>query len=576
MILNVAGTEEDQEKPLVCKHCNMTFTRWRGFKLHVQLTHLKRFGFICPHCDRSTNSETLMLQHIRSKHPGCPEKLVQNPSAGGPELTDEFWQKEYGIVFPRKTKKRKRKLSGEANSDNKNHNQSESQLKCTSCNFTAINLPGLKAHMRIHVNLKCSYCTFAAPAKAELREHWERNHPFMSFKYEDTSAIESSSESGSVQLDKKTNVEDYSDDIEEEHVSNPKNERSINCCFYCSFSNKSLDILRDHWSMMHKEPKLSGDSLKLKSNYPFRYKEICLSPEKTPTKAHCSNTEENPYELYLQRSHSDVQATGVSGIKQEGWICQWCNELCDSEVKMKTHHNMFHSHLPLNFKKQETNEGPKGYMCPECPFTTTFINFMKNHLSRHIKLFKCKHCSDTFSSSTLVATHNAEKHPEMEVKIESIPNYEILLEKLMARVKWQTLNSDVNATNWKESLIETPKKNHAVARKSTAKPTVHSSLVSYKVKAVARKSTNPYSRFLSNSRLNNKQLSPTSSEQFSYYGIPRSPINLAKLSTYMVVGGHRMKVNCTTLAQLINIDPKIVLRDIKHNTKNIAMLKKLK
>ncbi|XP_076249064.1 uncharacterized protein LOC143188616 isoform X2 [Calliopsis andreniformis] len=569
-----AVTEEDQEKPLICKHCKMSFTRWRGFKLHVQLTHLKRLGFICPYCDRSTNSETLMLQHIRSKHPGCPEKLVQNPSAGGPELTDEFWRKEYGLVFPKRSKKRKRKLS-EDNSDTKNQDQSEAQLKCTLCNFSALNLTGLKAHMRIHANLKCSYCTFTGLTKAHILEHWGQNHPFTTFKYEDVSTVEPSNDSGKTQPDKKTIIDDYSDDIEEEQVLDPGDDESMYCCFYCSFRNKSLKAVQDHWHLIHNEQKASSDSPKLKSNYPFKYKEINVPAERIPMKAQCSKTEESPYELYLQRSHGDVQMTGTLGAKQEGWICQWCNELCDSEIKIKTHHSMFHSHLPLNFKKQEKNKGPRGYVCPECSFTATFINVMKNHVTKHINLFKCKYCDKTFGSTTQVSSHNAEEHPEMELKIESIQNYDILLEKIMTRVKWQKSSTDVNVVDKKEASAESSKKSHAVARKSTAKPTVRSNLIPYKVKAVARKSTNPHSRFLSSSRSNERFQAPMKSKQFSYYGIPRSPVNLAKLNTYMVVGGHQMKVNCTTLAQLINIDPKVVLQDIKY-MKNTTMLKKLK
>ena len=105
---------------------------------------------------------------------------------------------------------------------------------------------------------------------------------------------------------------------------------------------------------MHNDS-LQNDSTKMKSNYPFRYKEMRVSSEKSLIKAQCSKTQtESSYELYLQQSHNnDVQEIEASGLKQEGWICQWCNELCDSEVKMKTHHSMFHSHLPLNFKKQE-------------------------------------------------------------------------------------------------------------------------------------------------------------------------------------------------------------------------------
>ena len=36
-----------------------------------------------------------------------------------------------------------------------------------------------------------------------------------------------------------------------------------------------------------------------------------------------------------------------------------------------------------------------------------------------------------------------------------------------------------------------------------------------------------------------------------------------------------MKVNCTTLAQLINISPKIILKDVKHDVKTMAKLKKV-
>ncbi|XP_076682092.1 uncharacterized protein LOC143376099 isoform X3 [Andrena cerasifolii] len=574
---NKPGAEGDREKTLICKHCNMAFTRWRGFKLHVQLTHLKRLGFVCPHCDRSTNSESLMLQHIRSKHPGCPEELVQNPAAGGPELTDEFWQKEYGLVFPKRSKKRKRKLSEEEETADDTSEQPESEVKCNLCSFTSSDLTGLKEHMKVHSSsgtLNCSYCTFVSSTKTEYWEHWERNHPFTPFTFDEASAAESPNEPGSAQADKRVIIDDYSDDIEEEHVSDMRDDELIYCCFYCSFRNKALDAVQRHWSSTHKESKPT-DTVKSKSSCPFRYKEMHVAADTVPMKAQSSKTEESPYELYLQRSQGDVQEVESHGAKQDGWICQWCNELCDSEVKMKTHHSMFHSHLPLNFKKRDKNKPARGYVCPECSFTTTFVNVMKSHVSKHINLFKCKYCEKAFSSPTQVSAHNAQEHPDLELKIESIQNYEALLEKIMTNVKW--LKPTAGASTPEEKQVpESPKKNHAVAKKSTARPTVRPSLMPYKVKAVARKSTNPHSRFLASPRATERHHSPAKSRQFSYYGIPSSPINLSSLNTYMVVGGHRMKVNCTTLAQLINIDPKVVLRDLKHNMKNLAALKKSK
>ncbi|XP_076624097.1 uncharacterized protein LOC143343263 isoform X3 [Colletes latitarsis] len=570
-----AESKEGREKPtmLVCKHCNLTFTRWRGFKLHVLLTHLKRLGYICPYCDRSTNSEALIRQHIRSKHPGCPEKLVPNPSVSGPELTDQFWEREYGIVFPKRSKKRKRRLS-EDNTDNDNHEQTE-KGKCTFCGFIAMNLAGLKGHMRVHrqkPTLKCSSCSYSTLKKSELYKHWETEHPFLSFKTDDTAPLDSSGDSGTTQFDKKNLVDDdYSDDIEEEQVSDAKDDQLILRCFYCSFRSSTLEAVQNHWSTVHKEPKLPGDGSKMKSNCPFRYKEM-RSPDDTAAKAQCSKTEvETPYELYLQQSHSEMQSIDALGIKQEGWICQWCNELCDSEVKMKNHHSMFHSHLPLNFKKQEKSKVPKGYVCPECLFATTFINVMKNHVSRHINLFKCKYCEKTFGSPTQVSSHNAEKHPNMELKIESIHNYEALMENIMAKVKWQKLDQ---IPTERKGIFDT-QRIHAVAKKSTTKSVVCPSPIPVKIKAVARKSTNPYSRYLSQTKVSDKQESPTS-KQFSYYGTPKTNVNLGKLNTYMVVGGHRMKVNCTTLARLINIEPKIILKDLKYNIEYIAKVKKTK
>lgn len=518
-----------------------------------------------------------MRQHIRSKHSGCAEKIVENPAAGGPELPEEFWQQEYGIVFPKRSRKRKRKTSGE-DSGEKDQFQIEPQEKCNMCNFTAMNTTGLKIHMRIHASktaFKCYHCSFTAPTNTEVWEHWELTHPLSPFKVEEISMPESSGESADVQIEEqqdKTITDDYSNDIEEERVAEVKEKESIYYCFYCSFRSKSVDAVQNHWSVVHSESSSMDDSIKVKLNYPFKYKEIQVSSENSLLKPQCSNAEaESSYEFYLQQSHSDAQEMEIAGSRQEGWICQWCNELCDTEVKMKTHHSMFHSHLPLNFKKQDKNKMSKGYICPDCSFTTTFINVMKNHVLKHINLFKCKYCEKTFSCPANVSSHNVEEHPGMELKIESIQNYEALLEKIMAKVRWQKSGQ---STDTNEVPPEPPIKVNAVAKKSTAKNAFRPNIIPYRVKAVARKSTNPHSRYLTSTKPSDKQV--TKSNGFSYYGIPRGPVNLAKLNTYMVVGGHRMKVNCTTLAQLININPTIVLKDLKHDIKSLATLQKLK
>lgn len=123
----------------------------------------------------------------------------------------------------------------------------------------------------------------------------------------------------------------------------------------------------------------------------------------------------------------------------------------------------------------------------------------------------------------------------------------------------------------------------AVARKSTTK-----SIASYArpgprvFKAVARKSTNPLPRYPSSTFMSYRsiphsietelEMEVTESESPSHYGRPSSPINLAELSTYMVVGGHSMRLTCLTLSTLININPKVILRDIRKDSRYAAIL----
>lgn len=121
----------------------------------------------------------------------------------------------------------------------------------------------------------------------------------------------------------------------------------------------------------------------------------------------------------------------------------------------------------------------------------------------------------------------------------------------------------------------------AVARKSTTRSTLSYVRPGPRMfKAVARKSTaNPLPRYLPNyvpmPRCFKKIVSDeeeTRSKPSSHYGIPSKPVNLAELNTYMVVGGHSMRVNCQTLATLININPKILLKDIRKDPIYSAVL----
>jgi len=352
-------TDDDLEKPIVCKHCQMTFIRQRGFKLHVQFSHLKRLGFLCPYCDRSTNSETIMRQHIRAKHPTDPEKIIHNPDAwGNAKLSNEFWEKEYGL-YPLKTKKRK--LNTENNINNNativapaiaastaaNTSVGNRLEKCELCNFTAMNYTGLKSHMRTHAahkhNLKCLYCTYSCFFKPEMLEHWELNHPSVPLKFKELSATGSSSvETKNKSLTSQKRDVDASKNTDEECDSAST---IIYGCFYCNLRSNSLPSIKQHWNLMHKELKSSETTFNAK--FPFRYKEILVQKLSSisPTKKDI-----------VERDQAKQTENQSPVIQRHGWICQWCQEFCETNSDRIRHQNMFHSHLPHKWQEQQQKE----------------------------------------------------------------------------------------------------------------------------------------------------------------------------------------------------------------------------
>jgi len=181
-----------------------------------------------------------------------------------------------------------------------------------------------------------------------------------------------------------------------------------------------------------------------------------------------------------------------------------------------------------------------------------------------------------FSISTQIFAHHIEKHSNPTTKIEDSSNFDSVIENLMTNQIKQNEISQNRASTSKRN-------NQAVARKSTTKSVVSYSRPGPRVfKAVARKSTNPLPKYRSSlftSRLATSQRIKTESEKeetssnksCSYYGITKNPVNLSELNTYMIVGGHSMRVNCLTLATLININPKVMLKDIKKDPRYTAI-----
>ncbi|XP_011056946.1 PREDICTED: uncharacterized protein LOC105147547 isoform X3 [Acromyrmex echinatior] len=539
-------TDDDLDKPIICKHCQTSFAGQRGFKLHVQYSHLKRLSFLCPYCDRSTNSQTMMRQHIRAKHPHDPENIIHNPDAwGNTKLSNEFWEKEYGLL-PLKTKKRKlnteNNVSTTAVSATTISSVSNRLEKCEVCNFTAVNYTGLKSHMRTHShqhNLKCLYCTYSCSYKAEMVEHWESNHPSVPLKYtERLSATDSSSNETKTKLPTP----------QKQDVDTLKNEESnsssavIYGCVYCNLRSVSLPSIKQHWNLMHKD--LKGSETSFAAKFPFKFKEILVSRlSKNPTKK----------DVIERNQAKQTENLLPVIIPKRGWICQWCQELCETNNDRIRHHNMFHSHLPQKWKEQQQQQQQK-----EQAQADTSIR---------LPAYTEKYATNS----------------------KNLSSFESVVENLITKHVNQIESGDMKNKNDQNCNLNAStsrgNSHQAVARKSTTKSAISCARPGPRVfKAVARKSTNP--RYPPNffkpllekhsTNMGYEGEEEIQNKQFvSHYGIPSSPVNLTELNTYMVVGGHSMRVNCLTLATLINIKPKILVKDIRKDPKYTAILSNL-
>ncbi|XP_036142229.1 uncharacterized protein LOC105830364 isoform X2 [Monomorium pharaonis] len=546
-------TDDDLEKPIVCKHCQMTFSRQRGFKLHVQFSHLKRFTFLCPYCDRSSNSEVTIRQHIHAKHPNDPEKVIHNPDAwGNAKLNDEFWEKEYGLCPLKTTKKRKLNVESNAAASTAAISVSTGYRieKCEICNFTAMNHTGLTSHMRIHANkhnFKCMHCTYTCIYKAEMLEHCELNHPKIKWKFKEiqllsTTGSPSDETKNKPSTSQKSNV-DASKNVEEER--DPAQSIVYYGCFYCDLRSNSLSSIKQHWNLMHKELKSSDTTFSTK--LPFRYKEISVQKLSivSPTKKDVTRHEtENLSPLVVQL---------------HGWICQWCQEFCETNNDRIRHQNMFHSHLPHKWQKQQQKAQDQ---------------------SKDISV-QLSECS-------------AEKYARLTTNSKNVSGFESIVENLITK-HVKTEYSDMKNKNQSRILDTSTSEGdssdglHGVARKSTTKSVISYARPGPRVfKAVARKSTNPRPSVFTVPRLppaddtdtefeedEEEEEEVTRNKPFSYYGKPSSPINLAELNTHMVVGGHNMRVTCLNLATLIDIKPKVLLKDIRKDPKYVASLSNL-
>ncbi|XP_033218958.1 zinc finger protein Xfin-like [Belonocnema kinseyi] len=494
---------------LICKHCKKRFNSKRGFKMHVRRQHLRQYKFLCPLCDRSANLEFHIQQHIHSKHPNRLVKPMPNPvsTSNDADLTDEFWLKEYQVPPGKENRGQKRKANFEEVAEKRlKANVIDDKFICVQCNFVSATRQAHLAHLNTHKILyKCAYCSYTDMVRIDVMKHSKSDHPQLSPKVE---AIPITGNSN-----KKFNYE----------------------CSYCNVRCKTHFAMKKHWTRTHKDPQ-PNEGVNWKTG-PFQYTTLV-------------HADSGAAEIFTSSPNvAGNESEDLSGHhKDEKWTCEWCGELCWNRKDVSNHHRVFHSHLPLKFKPVDPLQIPEDYRCPECRFEAKTYDIMYRHINKHIRLYKCKYCEQSFCETRQVRLHAEQVHPRVEPKIESVENYAEQLNDLLLRITGGA-GFELESSEYE-----------SVAKESTASPMVPVRPFPKTLKSVARKSTNPLPRYPPGLKFSNEDAKV---EGISHYGVPRTPIDMGSISTYMVVGGHRMPVNCLTLAQHLDIDPRVIVVDLK-------------
>lgn len=318
---------EKTDLNLVCKHCQLKFPSKRGFKMHVTKQHLKKYKYLCTYCDRSSNLESIIEQHIRAKHTGRYVKVIPNTFVQEFEINDEFWEKEYGVPPGKERRGQKRK----ANFDDSGDKSKElSSFVCRVCQFVALTLAGYISHKKSHKMIyKCAYCSYHAVIKNDVRKHSKTEHPHLSANIEEIAVTNDSTIPPKIEETKPVVVENP-------EIPQKPNQRYVYWCEYCNVRCKSLFSIKKHWTRLHKDPR-PHENNKWKVG-PFKY------------------TIEEDQPAQKKESIPGLMSPSTNVTSNETWVCGWCNDYSNGKENMDLHHRNFHSHLTQKCSLVESQE----------------------------------------------------------------------------------------------------------------------------------------------------------------------------------------------------------------------------
>lgn len=230
-------------------------------------------------------------------------------------------------------------------------------------------------------------------------------------------------------------------------------------------------------------------------------------------------------------------------------------EFFTTKEEIDYHQKMFHSHLRMNYKIVR-----RVFSCKQCAFETLSLDVMQKHAKTHLNVYKCKHCTSVFKTFAAVKSHFKFAHPDKEAESCTITNDD-LNKEIDTILSEAAVFSDVQLSPVKVSTspVKTPPTSPRIAKKSTTKQSVVIPMRPFpnKIKSVARKSTNPLPRYPAGIVFETENLP----NYVSYYGEPTVPVDLGSLNTTLAIGGLKMKVDCAKLAEMLNIEPTLRIKD---------------
>ncbi|XP_044002275.1 uncharacterized protein LOC122848343 isoform X1 [Aphidius gifuensis] len=374
-------------------------------------------------------------------------KSQENESLKNDPIIHDSWFKNYQFLPQMNNDKlsNKRKADELNKSDdavvvnNNNNKKNNTTIKkpantiCEICSYKALSANGLRTHMRVHANrhtLKCSQCCYTASLETDIWQHIEINHPELEIWKAIKINQPSTSTNEPQHIIKKRRLNDYNDDadIVEEIIpkkpapTSASGDRNVlYTCYYCNDVNAlSITLVESHWLKYHKNYDYSSKYL---TGVPFKYKEMAATVMTKQSSNNNAKLMQCGYcnkkgSLTSLRPHSSKKHPGKvfkaiepNDVSHDIFVCGWCGDKVMGSQRTE-HHNIFHSHLHQNFRKEiNKNIKQRGYACPECTFISATQTRMKKHVTKHCDVFKCKKCNCCFTTHNLATQHSLSQHP---------------------------------------------------------------------------------------------------------------------------------------------------------------------